>query len=175
MSKEKHIVNHKNGSFQVMIWHNGKAEYIGLYPTIKQAIIERDKVLKKFNLTNSSRTYQSHYFDNKIALYEMVVSKAQGRLSPKLLQMCMKVVKGVSRKFRYKNEDDRYDCEAYAIEMIIKNWHNFDVDKYDNVMAWVTEVVKRGFAMQFKILQKSRINTISLDCTNDEGKKTINI
>jgi hypothetical protein len=54
--------------------------------------------------------------------------------------------------------------------MIIKNWMMFDLDRYDNVFAWVTQVVKNGFAMQFKILQKSRINTISYDVVDSEGR-----
>lgn len=173
--KEKYIVHHKNGSFQVMIYHNGKHNYIGLYPTIEQAIIERDKAIRKLGITNTSRTYDKIYFDNKIAYYEIVVSKAEGSLSPKLFKMLCKIVKGVSRKFRYDNEEDRWDCEAYAYEVIIKNWREFDEDKYNNVLAYFTEIVKRAFALQFKRLMKSRINTISLDYTNEEGKKMINI
>ena len=49
------------------------------------------------------------------------------------------------------------------------------LNRYDNVFSWVTQVVKNGFALQFKRLMKSRINTISLDYTNEEGKKMINI
>jgi hypothetical protein len=174
-NKEKSIVKHHCGSYQVQVWFNGKTKYVGLYPTIEEAIIKRDEFLKKNNITNTSTTYQSHYIDNKDMLYEMIVSQAQGKLSEKLLRMFMKIVKGVSKKFRYNNEEDRYDCECYCYEVIIKNWMMFDLDKYENVFAWGTQIVKNGFAMQFKILQKTRLNTISLDYTDDEGKKMINI
>lgn len=167
MVKHKYVVEHKKGGYQVMINLDGKHHYIGLYKTVEQAILERDNAIKRLGIIPK---YNNMYFDNKMAFYQMVVSKAQGKLTPKLLQMCMKIVKGVSRKFRYKNEDDRWDCESYAIEMIVKNWYLFDTDKYDNIMAWVTEVVKRGFALQFKRLQKTRLNTISYDSTNDDGK-----
>lgn len=172
MVKHKYVVEHKKGGYQVMINLDGKHHYIGFYKTVEQAILERDNAIKRLGIIPK---YNNMYFDNKMAYYEMVVSKAEGRLSPKLLKPFMKIVKGVSRKFRYNNEEDRYDCEAYAIERIIRNWYNFDTDKYDNVMAWVTEVVKRAFAMQFKQLQKSRINTISLDYRNEEGDFIMNI
>lgn len=173
--KEKYIVAHKKGGYQVMLWIDKKHHYIGLYPTIEQAKIERDRAIRKLGITNTSRTYESHYADNKEMMYEMIISQAQGKLTPKLLQMFMKIVKGVSKKFRYKQEEDRYDCHAYCYEVIIKNWMMFDLDRYDNVFSWGTQIVKNGFAMQFKILQKTRLNTISLDYTNEEGKKMINI
>jgi len=173
--KEKYLVKHKCGSWQVMLWIDKKHHYIGLYPTIEEAKIERDKAIRKLGITNTSRTYDKIYFDNKIAYYEIVVSKAEGSLSPKLFKMLCKIVKGVSRKFRYDNEEDRWDCEAYAYEVIIKNWREFDEDKYNNVLAYFTEIVKRAFALQWKRLQKTRLNTISLDYTDNEGNKMFNI
>ena len=166
----KYLVKHKNGSYQVQIWHNSKHYYIGLYPTCEEAIIARDIFLKKNSHMNTSSTYESRYVDNREMLYEMIVSQAQGILSPKLMMMSLKIVKGVSKKFRYKEPEDKYDCECYAIEMIIKNWYMFDLERYDNVFAWITQIVKNGFAMQFKILQKSRINTISYDIVDSEGQ-----
>jgi hypothetical protein len=173
--KEKYIVKHRCGSYQIMLWLNGKNKYIGIYSTIEEAIIERDKALLKYNLVNTSTTYESRYVDNRDMMKEVIISKATGILSPELLKQCMKIVKGVSKKFSYNDPEDRFDCECYAYEVIIKNWYHFNEDRYDNAFAYYTEIIKRGFAMQFKILQKTRLNTISLDWTNDEGKKMINI
>lgn len=172
--KEKYIVAHKCGSFQVMLWIDKKHHYIGLYPTIEEAIIERDKAIRKLGITNTSRTYESHYADNKEMMYEMIISQAQGILTPKLLKMCMKIVKNVNRKFTYKNIDDRQDVIAYSYEVIIKNWYHFDLDKYTNAFAYITEIVKRAHAFQWKQLQKNRQNTISLDFTFENGKSIQN-
>jgi hypothetical protein len=173
--KEKYIVRHKCKSFQVMIWHNGKNHYIGLYSTIEEAIKERDNFLKINAIKNTSRTNESHYVENKEMMYEMIISKEMGILSPKLLKMCMKIVSGVNKKFRYKDEDDRADVIAYSYEIIIKNWYHFDLDKYNNVFAYITEIVKRAHAFQWKQLQRNRLNTISLDYINEEGNKIFNI
>jgi hypothetical protein len=170
MSKEKYIVVNKNG-FQVQLWLDGKLHYIGLYKTLEKAILERDKAINNLGIIPK---YNNIYFDNKIAYYEIVVSKAEGSLSPKLFKMLCKIVKGVSKKFKYSDEEDRWDCEAYAYEVIIKNWREFDEEKYNNVLAYFTECVKRAFAMQFKILQKTRLKTISLDYTFDNGKSIQN-
>lgn len=169
--KEKYIVKNRNG-YQVQLWINSKSHYIGLYKTLEQAIIERDKAIKRLGVIPK---YNNIYFDNKIAYKEIIISQAQGRLTPKLMFQLLKIVKGVSKKFYYKEEEDRLDCEAYAIEMIMKNWYHFNEYKYDNVLAYFTEIVKRAFARQWNQLQKSRINTISLDYTNEDGDKIINI
>ena len=169
--KHKYIVAHKNGGHQVMAWLNGKHHYIGIYKTIEEAIIERDKFLKEYNIVPK---YNNIYFDNKEAYKEIIISQAQGRLTNKLLLMCIKVVNGVNKKFRYTDPDDRQDVKSYAIEMIVKNWYHFDIDRYDNVLSWVTEVIKRAHAFQWKQLQKSRINTISYDVVNDDGESIKN-
>ncbi len=173
-NKEKYIVAHKCGSYQIMVWHNGKHHYVGLYPTIEEAIIKRDEFLKNNGVNNTSRTNESHYVENKEMMKEVIISKAYGIITPKLLEQCMKIVKNVSKKFRYNDEEDRYDCEAYAYEIVIKNWYHFDEDRYDNAFAYYTEIIKRAFAMQFKILQKTRLKTISLDYTFDNGKSIQN-
>jgi hypothetical protein len=170
--KEKYLVAHKKGGYQLMLWYNGKNNYHGIFKTLEEGIIERDKILKKII---QPKTYQSHYVENKEMMYEMIISKEMGILSPKLLKMCMKIVSGVNKKFRYKDEDDRADVIAYSYEVIIKNWYHFDLDKYNNVFAYITEIVKRAHAFQWKQLQKTRLNTISLDYTNEEGDRVFNI
>jgi hypothetical protein len=170
MNKEKYIVYHKCGSYQVMVYSSGKNYYVGLYLTIEEAVKKRDEFLKINGIKNTSRTNESHYVENKEMMYEMIISKEMGILSPKLLKMFMQIVKGVSKKFKYKQEEDRYDCECYCYEVIIKNWMMFDLDRYENVFAWGTQIVKNGFALQFKRLMKSRLNTISYDIVDNEGR-----
>jgi hypothetical protein len=175
MHKEKYLVKHKCGSWQVMIWHNGKHYYVGIYKDIKDAIIARDEFLKINSMNNTSRVNESHYVENKEMMKQVIISKAMGIITPELLKQCIKIVKGVSKKFKYNDEEDRLDCEAYAYEVIIKNWYHFDELKFTNAFAYYTEIVKRAFAFQWKQLQKNRLNTISLDYTDEEGNKMFNI
>lgn len=172
MDDNKYIVKHKTGGYQVMIWLDKAHKYIGLYKTIEKAVEERNKALLKYKVEPK---YNKNYIDNKELYYELLMSKASGIMSRKLLDMFIKIVKGVNRKFRYNDEDDRQDIVAYSYEVLIKNHRNFDEARYDNPLAYITEIVKRAHAMQWKILQKSRINTISLDYTNEEGDRVFNI
>lgn len=167
----KYIVKHNKGGYQVMLYNNGKHLYVGIYKDIKDAIIARDKALKELKIIPK---YQKGYIDNREMYIEMVWSKAQGKITDKLLKMFMQIVKGVGKKFRYKQEDDRADCEAYCYEVIVKNWMMFDEEVYDNVFAWGTEIIKRAYALQFKRLMKTRVDTISLDFTFDNGKSIQN-
>lgn len=159
------------------VWYNGKAEHIGLYKTEAEAIFNLNK--RKSQLEEQGiklgQRLENKYVDNREMMYEMIVSKAQGKMTNKLLLMSMKIVKGVNRKFRYTNEDDRDDVISYSYEIIIKNWYHFDEDKFENPFSYISEIVKRAHALQFKQLQKTRLNTVSLDYINDEGKRMINI
>lgn len=169
----KYVVRHKCGDWQVMIWYSGKNHYLGLYKTEAEAIKVRDTFLLK-NTNNTSKTYQNHYVDNKELYIELLVSKAMGKLTNKAIEILMKIVKGVNKKFRYNYEEDRNDVIAYSYEVIIKNWYNFEEDRYENAFAYFTEVIKRAHALQFKRLMKSRLNTISLDYTLENGKSIQN-
>jgi hypothetical protein len=175
----KGIRLHKSGKWMAHIYYDGKNKYIGIFLTEKEA--QEALNLKKQDLDKKGIRHSRYlkegenYVDNKEMYKEFLYCKAAGKLSNKLLQMCIMIVKGVSKKFRYNDEDDRLDCEAYAYEVIIKNWYHFDELKFTNTFAYYTEIVKRAFAMQFKILQKTRLNTISLDYTDEEGSKIFNI
>lgn len=171
----KYVVKHKQGGHQVMIWFNGKNNYLGLYKTEAEAIKVRDAFLLKNGKNNTSRTYENHYVDNKELYIELLVSKAKGKLTNRAIEILMKIVKGVNKKFRYNYEEDRNDVIAYSYEVIIRNWHNFEEDRYENAFAYFTEVIKRAHALQWKRLQKTRLNTISLDWTNEDGKRIVNI
>ena len=173
--KEKYIVKHKSGGWQLMIWFNGKNNYLGIYKTIEEAIKVRNKFLNDNGASNQSKTYNSYYFDNLKAYKQITWSLAVGKLDRELFTSLLKIVDGVGKKFRYENIEDKLDCRAYAIEVIIRNWHNFNPDKYENVMAYFTEIIKRAYAHQWKHLQKTRINTISLNQYTSDGENKLNI
>lgn len=167
---------HSCGKWTATIWFNKKSEHIGLFLTEKlaiEALERRRNELVKSGVSLSKRG-ENHYVSNTELMYEIIVSKAQGKLTDKAVRILMKIVKEVNRKFRYNYEDDRYDVIAYSYEVLIKNWFNFDEELYDNPFAYYTEVVKRAHAMQFKKLQKTRHNTISLDYTLENGRSLQN-
>jgi len=95
-----------------------------------------------------------NYLSNINLHCEMVVSLASGKLTRKAAQMFVIITNNISKKFRYKNEDDRGDCKQEALYQLYKNWMCYNPDKTENAFAWATEVAKRGMAKAFNDLNK---------------------
>lgn len=174
----------KTGRYKVQL-SSGEDRYCGTYDTLSEAREVRDAKVKErellkrkkeeFKLLNTKVREREikikiepivtseviQYTTNKNLYYEIVVSKAQGKLTDKAFQMLMKIVNGVGKKFFYKDFNDRFDCEGYAIECVIRNWYNFDEEKYDNPFAYYTEIIKRAYAFQWNALEKGRKMSMS--------------
>lgn len=121
-----------------------------------------------------------HYVNNKDLYYEIIVSKATGRLTRKAQNMLIKIADGVITKFRYNNPDDKHDCYGYGIEMMLTNFLGFNEEVTRNPFAYFTEICKRGITFQFNKLTKMKgdsdgsIKTISLDYKVD-GRSPFNL
>jgi len=95
------------------------------------------------------------YLNNKDLCKEIIISKAQGKLTRKAGEMLYLLGKNVIKKFSYKNNDDKNDTFQEGMLQIYKNWHLFDETVTDNAFAYYTEVFKRGAAQGFnKVYQK---------------------
>ena len=164
----------QSGKWTAVLYYNGKNNHVGLYETEAQAeyhLIKEKKKLIQQGVTFGNRA-ENNYVD-AIELYkEMVVSKAQGKLTRKMSEAIMLIAKNTIRKMRYKNEDDKYDCYSYGLFVMLQNWHNFDEDRYDNVLAYLTEIFKRGIAMHWSKIQKHS-NHISIESTFENGSLNI--
>jgi excinuclease UvrABC nuclease subunit len=115
------------------------------------------------------------YLNNKDLYAELVISKAQGRLTYKCSNMLYRLGKNIIRKFSYNDNDDREDCLQEGMYQVYKNWYLFDENITDNAFAYMTEVFKRGVAQGFnKVYMKkgdeylSKRN-VSMSSWGDEG------
>ena len=105
---------------------------------------------------------------NSTDLYnEIIISLKQEKLTDNALKMLLLLTDKISKKLSYKEEDDREDCIAYARLDILKYWNRFDPNKSNNAFAYYTEIIKRGIAKGWGILNpKKTKGTISLDNSN---------
>lgn len=117
----------------------------------------------------------NHYLNNAKLTGEMIVSHAQGRLTRDATNMLIQMVKKISTRFTYKDADDRKDCEQEAMYQCFSNWHNFDPDITQNAFAYFTEVIKRGFAKSWKVVNLGRSISLSIERHGSEGDKRMNI
>jgi len=113
------------------------------------------------------------YLQNKELYIEIVVSKAQGKLSNNAKKMLILLALNTIKKFKYINIDDKMDCYQTGLLDMLSNWYNFNEEKFDNAFAYFTEVFKRGAAKSRNQIYskkgdaKNRIKLISIESSND--------
>lgn len=94
----------------------------------------------------------AQYVSNKELVQEIIRSKELEQLTPRALEMLQRMVKEISKVFKYKMEEDREDCQAFAMEDVIKYWNRFDPAKSNNAFAFFTQMIKNGFAKGWRRL-----------------------
>jgi hypothetical protein len=121
------------------------------------------------------------YLSNKELYVEIIISKAQGRLTRRAQGMLELLAKRTIKKMRYWNNDDRLDCYQSGLVDMFDNWYNFNEEKSKNAFAYFTEIFKRGIAKGFNELYKRKgqddnypIKMFSIDSAN-EGQGMHNI
>jgi hypothetical protein len=113
------------------------------------------------------------YLNNKELFIELIISKAQGKLTRPAQKMLELLAKQAIRKMRYWSNDDKMDCYQSGLLDMFQNWYNFNEDKSINAFAYFTEVFKRGLAKGWNDLYKKKgdnehqIKLISIESSND--------
>lgn len=108
-----------------------------------------------------------HYVKNSDLLKEIIVSKEKGSLTPKALDMLMRIANESNKRLRYKNPLDKEDCISGAIEDLLRYWDRFDPAKSNNPFAFYSQMAKHGFGKVWKKLHPEGFdNTLSLSQDN---------
>lgn len=116
---------------------------------------------------------EKHYLNNKELYIEIIISKAQGRLTRNAEKMLEILAKKTIKKMRYYSNDDKLDCYQSGLLDMFQNWYNFNEDKSINAFAYFTEIFKRGLAKGWNDLYKKKgdnehqIKLISINSAND--------
>lgn len=113
------------------------------------------------------------YLNNRDLYVELIVSKAQGKLTKKAERMLEILGKETIKKMRYWSNDDKMDCYQSGLLDMYQNWMNFNEEKSVNAFAYFTEVFKRGLAKGFNELYKKKgdvennVKVFSIQGSND--------
>ena len=116
---------------------------------------------------------EKHYLNNKELYIEIIISKAQGRLTRNAEKMLEILAKKTIKKMRYYSNDDKLDCYQSGLLDMFQNWYNFNEDKSIKAFAYFTEIFKRGLAKGWNDLYKKKgdnehqIKLISINSAND--------
>jgi DNA-directed RNA polymerase specialized sigma subunit len=122
---------------------------------------------------NKKNNAKNMYLHNRDLYIEIIISKAQGKLTRESKQMLELLAKRTIKKMRYRSNDDRNDCFQSGLLDMFSNWYNFNENKSDNAFAYFTEIFKRGMTKGFNDLHKKKgdsenlIKLVSIDGSND--------
>jgi len=120
-----------------------------------------------------SKVAKTYYLNNKDLYIEIIVSKAQGRLTKNAEKMLELLGKKTIKKMRFYNNDDKLDIFQSGILDMYSNWYNFNEEKGTNPFAYFTEIFKRGMTKGFNQVYKKKgdndnqIKLLSIEGSND--------
>ena len=83
---------------------------------------------------------------------EVLISLERGELTPRAIEMFQLMAKEMSKKFRYKDEEDRKDCIAFAMMDVVRYWRSYNPEKSKDPFAYFTQMIKNGFAKGWRKL-----------------------
>ncbi len=94
----------------------------------------------------------ANYVDPEEFRKEILASKEKNELTKRAVEMIQLMAQETSKKLKYKDEEDRKDCIAFAIMDVVKYWRSFDPEKSKYPFAYYTQIIKNGFAKGWKKL-----------------------
>jgi len=108
------------------------------------------------------------YLSNDELVKEIIISKAQNKLTDSAWAMLILMTKRLNRKFRYEYEGDRNDVIQHSYFVLLKYWNKFDESKYTNAFAYYTEIIKRAHVQSYAQLTKLRKECVSINNFYDD-------
>ena len=94
----------------------------------------------------------AHHVKNKELREQLVISKDRDELTKEALDMFILMANKFSTNFNYIYEDDRKDCISFAIMDCYQYWRSYDPEKSANAFAYITQIIKNGFAKGWRKL-----------------------
>jgi hypothetical protein len=109
----------------------------------------------------------ANYVDPEEFRKEILLSKERNELTPRAVQMFQLMANETSKKLKYRDEEDRKDCIAFALMDVIKYWRSYDPEKSKYPFAYYTQIIKNGFAKGWRKLHPlSSTSKVSLSNEN---------
>lgn len=95
---------------------------------------------------------------------EIIFSKQIGKLTPKAVDMFVKLTNHAIRRLPYSDPRDREDCVQFALLDLLLYWKNFNPEISNNAFAFFTQISYNGYAKGYKKIHKNSLcDTLSLN------------
>ncbi len=106
----------------------------------------------------------ANYVNNKELLREIIASKQQDELTPRAVELIIKMAEELSTVLKYKYPEDREDCIASGLADVMRHWRSFNPEKSDKAFSYYTQVLKNGMAKTWNLIHEQKTtDIISLD------------
>lgn len=117
----------------------------------KVKAINRDVFNRKYN--------KGHYINNNKLTYEIILSIGLGKPTEKLKMMLYNICFGLHQKLQKDyTMEYRFDILTESYICVLKKYNKYDYKKYDNAIAYFTEVSKRALAHSFNTERFKTVN-----------------
>ena len=97
-----------------------------------------------------------NYLTNKQLLPEVIKSKEQGEMTPKLAHMLQLLTSRYARRGTFANYTFNDDMQAFALMALDRTWDAFDLEKSQNPFAFFTQCIKNSFYQYLNQEKKQR-------------------
>jgi len=94
----------------------------------------------------------NHHVKNKDLREALIESKAKNKLSKEALDMFILMANKFSTNFKYIYPEDKEDCISFAVMDCYLYWRGYDPEKSQNAFAYITQIIKNGFAKGWRKL-----------------------
>jgi DNA-directed RNA polymerase specialized sigma subunit len=106
----------------------------------------------------------AQYVSNKELFREIVESKKQDELTPRAIELIIKMSNEISKLLKYKYPEDREDCIASGIADVMRYWKSFNPEKSENAFSYYSQVIKNGMAKTWNVIHEQKsTDFVSLD------------
>lgn len=102
-------------------------------------------VLNPTDVTPPVRKRKLNYLNNRDILYQVALSKKQGKMTDTLALMLQTLCARYARRGNFVNYTYNDDMQSYAMVMLVKTWHSFNPEKSNNPFAFFTQCIKHSF------------------------------
>lgn len=97
----------------------------------------------------------ANYINKETFRLEILSCLANEKLSTKAIEMFQLMIYRQQRSFKYIYEQDKDDVASNAMEVVLKNWHKYDVTRI-NAFAYFTRMIYNGMYAGWNELDRKR-------------------
>jgi len=91
------------------------------------------------------------YFNNKDLCAELIISKAQGKLTEQAILIIKILCKRIVHSLKIPSNNDISDSYQYCLYDVFKYWQKFDVETNNDAFSYFSYLIKRSLTWGYPV------------------------